>query len=198
MFSNMPRNTCSTSLLAGPILLLHVRIRVSCLFPDDASLKGFIWEVCTTACDCLWVCLGLWGLCACVCACMRVRWGGVRKDGREGVYWVSADVIIRPWNSENSWVGWTVLEGFLSAPRTKPPPLPSARTPHASPPSPLALRKNSACSNTQQSITPNCRTHIVNNKYSRTSCNCNLMAVEFTSICDMRVWSEPLIHELAN
>lgn len=51
----------------------------------------------------------------------------------------------------------------------------------------LPLWKNTRCSNTQQSITPNCRTHIINNKYPRTSYNCNLMLLRFTSICDMLV-----------
>lgn len=58
------------------------------------------------------------GLEDCVCACLHVCvcCDGMRREG--GSVWVSADVIIRPWNSENSWEGWTVLEGFLSAPGT--------------------------------------------------------------------------------
>lgn len=37
-------------------------------------------------------------LCVCVNVCVRVCWG-VERD------WASADVIIRHWNSENSWEG---------------------------------------------------------------------------------------------
>lgn len=93
----------------------------------------------------------------------------------------SMDVIIRNLNSGNSWEGWMVLEGFCicSGP--------------ASPSAAGLTEKYNMFQHTpsQQSITPNCRTHIVNNKYPETSYNCNLMSLRFTSICDMLVWSGP-------
>lgn len=124
---------------------------------------------------------GVIGMCACGCVSVNVFMqvcvcNGYWSDGGGGMLGLCcADVIIRHWNSENSWEGWTVLEGFFICCSS---PTPSQL---------LALRKNTTCSNTQQSITPNCRTHIVNNKYPRTSYNCNLMVLRFTSICDMLV-----------
>lgn len=122
---------------------------------------------------------GVIGTCACVCVCFHTSvcvcsgcWG---DGGGGGMGLCCADVIIRHWNSVNSREGWTVVEGFFICCNC---PTPSE---------PLALRKNTTCSNTQQSITPNCGKHILNNKYPRTSYNFNLMALRFTSICDTLV-----------
>lgn len=66
---------------------------------------------------------GAIGMCACVHVFMQVCvcngcWGG----GGVGLLGLcSADVIIRNWNSGNSWEGWTVLEGFSSAAAAQPP-----------------------------------------------------------------------------
>lgn len=121
-------------------------------------------------------------VCACMYTCKSVFVMGVGAVELLGLS--AADVIIRigileipgkfSWSSE--------AFHLLHRPSTLPIPVPPQRHwPYGK------IQHVPADTPSQQSITTNCGTHIVNNKYPKTSCNCNLMALRFTNICDMLV-----------